>query len=136
MSHPPILPQSLSVFFRAGGKVCGRGELSARDSEQNAVFGACGSNEGVWSSWWDLSFTFSCVAALLCHAQEESAVSMPVNQAGSQLLRLTLCLVLLCSIKNLLYEARSSVNALGDVLAVPNLYPRNRDSLGALPCCQ
>jgi len=51
--------------------------------------GACGSNEGVWSSWWDWSFISSCVAALLWHAQEESAVSVSVNQPGSQLLRLT-----------------------------------------------
>lgn len=40
--------------------MCGRGEFSARDSEQDAAFGACGSNEGVWSSWWDLSFISSC----------------------------------------------------------------------------
>lgn len=80
--------------------MCGRGEFSAKDSEQDAAFGACGSNEGVWSSWWDLSFTSSCVVALLCYAQEESSVSVSVNQPGSQLLLLTPCLeVFLCSKK-------------------------------------
>lgn len=39
------------------------------------MFGACDSNKGCWLSWWDLSFVSSCVAALLCHAQEESVLS-------------------------------------------------------------
>lgn len=50
-----------------------------------------------------MSFISSCVAALLCRAQEESAVSVSVNQPGSQLLPLTLCLEFCCAPKKKCY---------------------------------
>lgn len=74
---------------------------------------------------------YSQLCSSLYSAQEESAVSVSVNQPRSQQLPLTLLGVLLCSIKKVLHEAQSAIPALGDVLAVPHPSPETQQPQGS-----
>lgn len=74
---------------------------------------------------------YSQLCSPLSSAQEESAVSVTVNQPGSQQLPLTLLGVLLCSIKKVLHEAQSAILAFGDVLAVSHPSPEAQQPRGS-----
>lgn len=74
---------------------------------------------------------YSQLCSPLYSAQEESAVSVSINQPGSQQPPLTLLKSFAVLQKKVLHEVQSVIPALGDVLAVPHPAPETRQPRGS-----
>lgn len=127
-SHPPILAQSLCFFSELVGRCVGEG--SFQPGIYNRIH--CLLPEAIMKELLGFEL-YSQLCSSLYSAQEESAVSVSVNQPRSQQLPLTLLGVLLCSIKKCSMKHKVPFLLL-DMFLQCLTHPQKLNSLRAPPC--